>query len=414
MKAAVMSIENGKAIIIDDEGKISTIDDQGFSVGEELEISEKTETFSDRIMIFAKKNMPVIAAAAAFVVMLSGGVGYVNTHSYSTVTLDINPSLRYSLNLFDKVIDVDSFNDDGEEIVAQIEKDAKGRSLENVVSITLDELDRTGYVGEDTSVVVTLGSRVDSEEKLENEVQDSVTKWNDDRTSEGEAKSINVETVRVTPQMADMAAEKGVSPGKIYIVGKLKEQVLEDAMFDEDEWLTKSVNEIKEAEKTVSDPSSKKDETVSSDASAQKQTKASEEPSAGSAGSEPSEKEKAAETSKKSAKKSSKKKAASGNDSLSADKVGETVSGDGSGGNPVSGNEAVSENLIIPEELIPLIQPTVSSQPVEPPAVPEQTEPEISDEFEGLLFDQPDPASSYLEGTVTQDAKCDSILPEEQ
>ncbi|MBQ7463917.1 MAG: hypothetical protein IJS86_03550, partial [Lachnospiraceae bacterium] len=69
MKAAVMSIENGKAVIIDDEGNISSIDDRGFSVGEELEISTKTQTFSDRIVVFAKKNMPVVAAAAAFVVM---------------------------------------------------------------------------------------------------------------------------------------------------------------------------------------------------------------------------------------------------------------------------------------------------------------------------------------------------------
>ncbi len=412
MKAAVMSIENGKAVIIDDEGNISSIDDQGFSVGEELEISTKTQTVSDRIMVFARKNMPVVAAAAAFVVMLSGGFGYANCHPCSTVTLDINPSLRYSLNLFDKVIEVDSFNDDGEEIVEKIAEDAKGSTLENVVSMTLDELDNSGYVGEDTSVVITLGSRVDSEEKLENEVNDSVAKWNDIQTAEGETKSINVETVRVTPQMVDMAEQKGVSPGKIYIVGKLKEQVLEDAEFDEDEWLQKSVSEIREAEKTVSDPSPKK-ASVSPNKPETKVAKAQEDPSAGSAVSAASEK--TADVSKKDTKKKgSKKKTASGNDSLSADKVGETVSDDGSGGTPVSGNEAVSENTIIPEELIPLIQPTVSSQPVEVPAVPEQTETGVPEVPDVTLFDQPDPLSSYLEGSAVQDAKCDSILREEE
>ena len=409
-----MSIEGKKAIIIDDEGKISSIDDKGYSVGEELELEVRTETIPDRIMIFAKKNMPVIAAAAAFVVMLSGGVGYANCHAYSTVTLDINPSLRYSLNLFDKVIEVDSYNDDGEEIVEKIAKDVKGKKLDSVVSMTLDELDRTGYVGEDTSVVVTLGSRVDSVDKLEDEVHDSVTKWNDVKTEEGESKSVNVETVKVTPQMVDMAMEKGVSPGKIYIVGKLKEQVLEDAEFDEDEWLTKSVSEIRDAEKTVSDQTSKA--AVSEDKSGTKQPeKTSEKPSTGSAGSDASEKQTAAETKEKTTKKkSSKKKVASGNESLSADKVGETVSGDGSGGSPVSENKAVSENIINPEELVPLIQPTVSSQPVEPPVVPEQTETGVSDETEGVMFDQPDPASSYLEGLMVQDATCDSVLTGEQ
>ncbi|MCR5651266.1 MAG: hypothetical protein K6F86_08820 [Lachnospiraceae bacterium] len=417
MKAAVMSIEGNKACIINDEGIISYIDDKGYSVGEELEIEVKAQPVSEKIMVFAKKNMPVIAAAAAFVIMLSGGVGYANCHTYSTVTLDINPSLRYSLNLFDKVIDVDAYNNDGEEIVSKIEKNAKGKNLDNVVSLTLDELDRTGYVREDTSIVVTLGSRVDSEDKLENEVVDSVSKWNDVKVSEGEAKSINVETVRVTPQMADMAIEKGVSPGKIYIVGKLKEQVLEDAEFDEDEWLTKSVNEITEAKNTVSDQSQKAS-AVSADKPAEKQTKAAEETSAGSTGSENSENpEASSEPKKKSSKKKDKdkKKTASGNESLSDDEVGETVSGDGTGGAAVSENQAVISENIIPEELIPLIQPTVSSQPEpESTAVPEQTETGISDDVEVPLMDQSGPTSSYLDGSVIQDTTCDSIPGESE
>lgn len=409
-----MSIEGKKAYIIDDEGNISCIDDQGFSVGEELEINVKTQTVPEKIMIFAKRNMPVIAAAAAFVVMLSGGVGYANCHTYSTVTLDINPSLRYSLNLFDKVIEVGAYNNDGEEIVSRIEKDAKGKNLENVVSLTLDELDRTGYVGEETSVVVTLGSKVDSEDKLENEVVDSVSKWNDVKTSEGESKSISVETVKVTPQMADMAIEKGVSPGKIYIVGKLKEQVLEDAEFDEDEWLTKSVKEIKDAEKSVSDLTTKAS-AVSEDKSGQKQAQASANSSAGSTGSSASKKASASDTSKKDAKKKTgKKKTTSGNEPLSADKVGETVSGDGTGGQPLSENAVpVSDNSIVPEELIPLIQPTVSSQPMpEAPADPEIPETGGSETIDVQFVDQSGPDSSYLDGPAIQEnATCDSIVP---
>ncbi len=406
-----MSIEGKKAYIIDDEGKISCIDDQGFSVGEELEIDVKTQTIPDRIMVFAKKNMPVIAAAAAFMVMLSGGVGYANSHTYSTVTLDINPSLRYSLNLFDKVIDVGAYNNDGEEIVSQIEKEVKGKSLDNVVQLTLDELDRTGYVGEETSVVVTLGSKVDSEDKLENEVVDCVSKWNDTKTSEGESKSVNVETVKVTPQMADMAMEKGVSPGKIYIVGKLKEQVLEDVEFDEDEWLTKSVKEIQEAEKTVSDQKAKTS-AVSENRTEQKQTIASGNSSTGSAESEPSKQASASESSKKDEKKKKKKAATSGNEPLSADKVGETVSGDGTGGQPLSENVVpVSDNNIVPEELIPLIQPTVSSQPIpEAPADPIEPETGIPETVNDSLIEQSDPDSSYLDGVVTQDVTCDNIL----
>ena len=414
-----MNIEGKKAYIIDDEGNISCIEDQGYSVGEELEIEVKTQTIPDRILMFAKRNMPVIAAAAAFVVMLSGGVSYVNLHAYSTVTLDINPSLKYSLNLFDKVIEVDSFNNDGEEIVTQIEKGAKGKTLDNVVSLTLDELDRTGYVGEDTSVVVTLGSRAGNEDRLEDEVLESVSKWNETKTSEGESKSVSVETVKVTPQMADMAEEKGVSPGKIYIVGKLKEQVLENAEFDEDEWLTKSVKEIREAEKSVSDQTPKTP-SVSADKSVSSQAKAPANSSAGSTGSEASAKAVSSEKPVNNGKKNSKKKKTSGSEALSADKAGETVSeGSAGGAAAVSGNEVpvpvpVSGNTV-PEEPTPLIQPTVSSQPVsEPPADPVQTETGTAETADMTFVDQSGTDSSYLDVPVTQDAKCDSILSEDE
>ncbi len=415
MKAAVMKIEGSKAVVINEEGRISYIKNKGYTAGEKLEISSRAESLADKVTDFAKKNMPVIAAAASFLVLLTGGLGFANHHPCSTVTLDINPSLRYSLNIFDKVVDMDSFNDDGSEIVEEIGRSTKGKSLDKAVRLTLDELDRTGYVGENTSVVVTLGSRTESEDKLETEVVGSVDDWNTEKTEAGEAKSIEVETVKVTPEMADMAREKNVSPGKIYIVGKLKDEVLEDAEFDEDEWLDKSVSEIKEATKTVSSGTIA-DIAVAVPGEKSSVSDAAVNPSSGSEGSEaPEVKTEAKVTVKKNTSGNKKKdKTASGNATLSADKVSDTVSGSAGGGNALSGNEAaVSENAAAAGEGQQLIQPTISSQPVEVPAVPEQTETEVPETIEVLQIDPPDVDSSYLIQTDVEDATCDSVLVEE-
>ena len=429
MKAAVMKLEGNKAVVMCDDGTVKRIDNDNYSVGEELEITEKTTDKYDKLLGFTRKNMPVAAAAAAFVVCLSGGLFVANVKTASVVTLDINPSLKYSLNMFEKVIDVDSFNDDGEEIVVQIKDDAKGKNIENAVKLTLDELDRTGYVKEETAVVVTLDSRTHSEDSLETQVIGSVGKWNNEKSDEGELKSVAVETVRVTPEMAGSAEDKNVSPGKIYIVGKLKEQVLESAEFNEDEWLDKSVMEIEEAANSVSTAMAAKkvsenkakvsENLLTAEVQKPKTEEKTEEP--GNSGEKKAKAEEKANTGKSTEGSKKKSKSSSANSVVSANIAEGALIAAGLGGGTSLSADAVTtvsgEQIIVstPEIITDpaLVVPTISSQPEEP-AVPEVTEPVVTDSLETLTTDQSYTDSSYLDVQMTQDVTCDSILVENQ
>ena len=422
MKAAVMKIEGKKAIVMLDDGSMQYIRNNNYSVGEELEITagENAAGNLDRIIVFTRRNMPVVAAAAAFVIMLSGGLTIANTHENSVVTLDINPSLKYSLNVFDKVIDMDSYNDDGAEIVSKIAVDVKGKNLENAVKQTLDELDRTGYVEENTAVVVTLNSKTKSEDELETQVMGSVDNWNEEKSLEDEGKSIDVETVKVTPQMADSAEDKNVSPGKIYIVGKLKEQVLEEVEFDEDEWLDKSVKEIEEAAKTVSNEAAAKAISENKKAAsgntviAAKEKESSAEAGVPAAVNDAYPPEEPAKTSSK----KNKKKKVSSNTGVSTNEGEASTEGEGGGsslsGDAVSGG--VSENQPAnPAETVSdpsLVIPSISGEPEEQ-AAPVETETVTVENMELQTVDQLGIDSSYLEIPQAMDAMCDSVPAED-
>lgn len=434
MKAAVMKIEGKRAVVMLEDGSFKYLKNENYSVGEELEISMDTDTSDgsgfDRVLTFARKNMPVVAAAAAFVIMLSGGLKIAGSYENSVVTLDINPSLKYSLNVFDKVIDMDSYNDDGAEIVSAVGREIRGQSLECAVKNTLDELDRTGYVGEETAVVVTLNSKTRSEDALETQVIGSVGKWNNEKSDEGESKSVNLETVRVTPQMADSAEDKNVSPGKIYIVGKLKEQVLEEASFDEDEWLDKSVKEIEEATDSLSDGTGAGTISGNKRSSSSNIVTASKNRSDGTSkktGSEPaSDETKPAEGTQVIASsgtgKKKKKVSANATSANGAETVASTE-GEG-GGTSLSQDAAVAPASVSSDQVVTdpvtgetpgLELPTISAEPVTEDAVqPVETETVTVDPLATQMVDRPETDSSYLDVPVDMGAMCDSVPLEDR
>ena len=433
MKAAVMKIEGKRAVVMLEDGSFKYLKNENYSVGEELEISTGTDSEDgsgfDRILSFTRKNMPVVAAAAAFVILLSGGLKIAGSYENSVVTLDINPSLKYTLNVFDKVIAMDSYNDDGAEIVSAVGDEIRGQSLESAVKNTLDELDRTGYVGQETAVVVTLKSKTKSEDALETQVIGSVGKWNNEKNDEGADKSVSLETVRVTPQMADSAEDKNVSPGKIYIVGKLKEQVLEEASFDEDEWLDKSVKEIEEATSFVSGEvraAAVSDNKKTSSTNTATASKNRAEATSAKAGSDTAADEtKPAEgTEKLASEGTGKKKKKVSSNAVSADvaAAGASTEGEG-GGTSLSGDAAVpgsvSSDQIVTDPAVPeapgLELPTISSEPVTEDAVlPVETETVTVDPLTMQTVDRSGADSSYLDVPQTMDATCDSVPVEGQ
>jgi hypothetical protein len=131
--------------------------------------------------------------------------------------MDINPSLCYSLNAFDKVIKMEAFNEDGQDIVDAVGSEVKWQKLDKAVSITLNGLESANYIAEETEAVFTVGSHLPRHERLEKEILGSVDDWNRDRKEHGDEKHVNAEAIEATRELKDKARKQHLSPGRIYM-----------------------------------------------------------------------------------------------------------------------------------------------------------------------------------------------------
>ncbi|MCR5651405.1 MAG: MSCRAMM family adhesin SdrC [Lachnospiraceae bacterium] len=224
MKATVVSIKGSRAAVLAHDGTFNEIKNHDYSIGQILDY----KTQNPNIVNFASVHSAKIAAAAAAVLLITGTVS-ANTYAYSTVTLDVNPSLRYELNVFDRVIGFDSYNTDGKEIVSDIRSEVLGKKIDNALGITLDALDESDYISEDTPVVVTVSSHGRKDDTLKQKAVEEMNDWNEKNLPDN--KSISGNAVIITKDELKDAKEKNESPGRS-ILNVIKDQNIEN-MYEE-------------------------------------------------------------------------------------------------------------------------------------------------------------------------------------
>ena len=114
MKAVIVECSNGAAVALCDDGTFRKLKNKGYFIGQELLIKHKPS--ANRMV-----QKLSICASLALVLLSFAGIG---SHSlaepYSYVSLDINPSIEYALNRYDKVISVSGINNEGQQVVSSI------------------------------------------------------------------------------------------------------------------------------------------------------------------------------------------------------------------------------------------------------------------------------------------------------
>ena len=123
-----------------------------------------------------------IAAAAAMLILVGGSTAMWidrNYVTYAEVSLDVNPSIIYSLNKRDRVLDVRAVNDDAESIVKALEQEGvRFTPLSEAVEKTMSILDNQGYMDESTDDYVLINVSADNEgrqKRLSDEVETAMT-----------------------------------------------------------------------------------------------------------------------------------------------------------------------------------------------------------------------------------------------
>lgn len=256
MKAVIVEIKDKYVAALCSDGRIIKMKNKHYTIGQEIDMKS-----SKTLVKFAA------SAAAALVVFAVPAWAYLTPYSY--VSIDVNPSVEFSLNRFDKVLSIKAVNDDGEELLRDIDlNQLKNEDINDAVKEVVREIKESGFFTEEESGLVVAASSKTKEktEKLKEEVKHSVedevydedledesTGKTDDEDLENESDAetdesksknkVEIEAIGVGQERVDQAKELGVTPGKLNLVEKLQESN-PDKNYATDEWLKKSVKDI--------------------------------------------------------------------------------------------------------------------------------------------------------------------------
>ena len=202
MKAVVLQTQGHEAAILVNDGTVRIAHGR-FAVGDIIDYKS-----------VVRRSLLRWAAAAAAMVMLTGISAGLwidrNYVTYAEVSLDVNPSIVYSINKRDRVLGVRAANGDAQSIVAQLQG-VRFSPLSEAVEKTMALLEDEGYLDADTDDYVLVNVSADDDTRqtrLTAEVETAMaTTLEHNPTMEYRIDHSDRET-------AKEAADTGMSPGR--------------------------------------------------------------------------------------------------------------------------------------------------------------------------------------------------------
>jgi hypothetical protein len=168
-----------------------------------------------------------IAASLALVLFGCGGVGtYAWTNPISYVSLDINPSISYSLNEFNRVIAVDGMNDEGTAIVDAIGDSLKNRDLTTALTITVEQLSTEAYLDAENTNYMVIGVYSNKDSRAD-ALMSTV-----DAFSASAVDVCSITTVNVSPELMETADSYGITGGKMALINEITTVAADPAEVD--------------------------------------------------------------------------------------------------------------------------------------------------------------------------------------
>ena len=180
----------------------------------------------------------IALALVACTVLSSGGGAYAYTTApVAYVSMDINASVELGVNVFDKVVSVEAYNDDGKKIIEGI--DLRNYPIGNAISKLVSNAISEGYIKEDGSSAIEITTSTDKE-KIASKLEESLKEAADETLSNNDVEA-DIETKDVALARRDEARKLGITPGKLNLIQKLQEL---DANITVEDYKDRSVKEI--------------------------------------------------------------------------------------------------------------------------------------------------------------------------
>lgn len=233
--AVIVEVRGRKATALTRQGEFIRVNNEGYTIGEQVLLVPQVAAARP-----ARKRMRLTAyagMAAGFLLLVLGGFkGY--TMPVGVVSLDVNPSIEFKINAFDRVLDISAVNDDAGRILANMDKDAlRYHTVDEVVDATILVLRESGYLADATgNDVVISASSYDTRhtEQIAERLGVRV----------GQDEGLSVYSVPVSKGEVEDAHARGTSAGKLYMIEELESSWSSVEDFDADDWIERPVRDI--------------------------------------------------------------------------------------------------------------------------------------------------------------------------
>ena len=234
MKAVVLETRGNEAAVLVKDGTVRIVHGS-YSVGDTIEYSEASRPLL--------RYWAAAAAAVVAAVGLSAGLWVDRNYiTYAEVSLDVNPSIVYSINKRDRVLSVQAANEDAESIVEQLKEESiRFIPLSEAVEKTMDALEDEGYLSEDTDDYVLINVSADDEtrqDRLVDEVESAMT-----QTMEQDS-TLEYHIDRSDRNTAREARNNGMSTGRYAAWQEASREQGGDSEPSKEDYATKPVREI--------------------------------------------------------------------------------------------------------------------------------------------------------------------------
>ena len=215
MKALVLENRAGSSTILLENGSVVKVDGE-HEVGRTLILKEKKSGTCRKgraVYSFAKRAIAAAAAAILFIAGIAGGFCFQTAYACSYVSLDVNPSIEFSLNRMDRVLSVKPMNDDAEPIVERLMQDGvKGKTLAVAISRTREAVKEMDGDGDDKTYLVDISS--DSEKRTRRLTREIETAFRDKEDEDKDEPRTRLVLVSSSVNDRNAAQSLGISTGR--------------------------------------------------------------------------------------------------------------------------------------------------------------------------------------------------------
>ena len=136
MSGVIVSVKGRYAVLLTKNSDFIKVKNKNYSVGDEVKIPQY--------------KGQILAAAASFIVVCGGISSYFVPAKY--VSVDINPSVMMTINIYNRVINTKPLNDDAEILLSKT--DVSGMSVSDSMDELIKKSEEIGYLNEHNKDVI--------------------------------------------------------------------------------------------------------------------------------------------------------------------------------------------------------------------------------------------------------------------